>query len=136
MFNGIAGVLSTIGSVLGVNSIADAAEKLKNNDITPEQSIELAKINIQSQALDNEDKKDLRASNNTPINRLNFTIANVSANVMPILLILAGAFGHIQEEIRGMLVAAGTGILSLYYGYWLGSSIGSHLKDHWRPNDS
>lgn len=120
---------------MGVNSIADAVDKIKNNDITPEQQIELAKINIQSQALDNEDKKDLRANNTNANNHLNFTIANVSANIMPILLILAGAFGHIQEEIRGMLVAAGTGILSLYYGYWLGSSIGSQLKNHWRPSN-
>lgn len=133
MFSGISSVLSTIGSVLGVNSIADAVDKIQKDDLNPEERIELAKLGIQSQALENEDKKDLRATNSNPGSHLNFTIANISANVMSLVLIVCGSFGSMEEDIKVMLVTAGTGILSLYYGYWLGSSIGSHLKNHWRP---
>lgn len=133
MLTGIAKVLTTVGSVFSSDTpIGNIIDEIKNDKLTADQKVELEKINIENHRLDNEDKADLRKTNALDVNKLNFTIANISANLNGIGLIAFGAFGKVSQETQGMLIAAGIAVLGAYYGYWLGSSIGSSIKNNWK----
>lgn len=149
---GVAGLLGlfapNIAKTLGTPQAATAIEKVGevlgipgapideiNNALgraTTEQIQGISALDVEIAKLVAEDRKDQRTTNTKPENKLNFTIANLYAATAGTAFILVGSLVKMPNpESSGILMGLGSSIVGTYIVYWLGSSIGSALKNNW-----
>lgn len=127
-----ANAIEKVGEVLGMPGapIDDINKALGH--ATTEQLKGISELDLEMAKLVADDRKDQRANNTKPENKINFTIANLYAAIAGTAFILVGSMVKLPNpESSGILMGLGSSIVGTYIVYWLGSSIGSALKNNW-----
>ena len=130
MFAGLTKIVSTVASVLGVSSIEDITKKLTDNNITPEQQIQLAQIQAQTFSEETKDAQSARDRevqlSGTKWGWISILVMNLGAIIIMASYVALNIYAltshNVDPQNQNQIITSSINIIMLLVGYWWGKS--------------